>query len=790
MGLAGQVGDVWTSAWDRVVASDPGFIRLLNALRIVLSVLLSVVVMTALHIPLPLLVTGATAAEVFSFAISDPHRRDQAITLALGLPTGLTALAFGALLAHHRLVSDVVCVLVIFAAAYARRFSGRCSALGVIAFQMFFITQFVRPHPQWLTQLCLLLVIGAACSAVVRFGLVPTSSQGTLQRLLDAFRARLVQHLEAVIDLARQEPGTPGAERAVRRLRRRTAALHQAALMIQDHLDETIREHCTAAHVQRRIAEAEVAAEHLAVLLTGALGLQGVNPVASDITERTGRVPPDVPVPLRTADEQVVHRLIADLHALKVVAGRAPGSDHGVGLKIVRDRLLGYRDDERLPDAPPAVQDVFRAIGEVSRALLGLRLALTGPDESEESPDDSPETVRCREELQTENAVLDAEDALREKSEEEGEPTGLERTTTRIAVQVSLASALAIVGGELLSPQRWYWAVLTCWVVFVNTSSAGEILVKGSRRPVGTLLGVLAGIGLAGLVGTQPWTAFTLVILCLFGTFYAISYAVVSFFVTAMIGLLYTLLHSFTPDLLVIRLGESALGAACAIVVGLLVLPVRTQERAEEQIREVLSRLREVTGQGVAELGGGRPVDLLHRSRALDSALADLRTTTLPLRHPITPLRRRRRLTRYVLGLLETAAYHARNLAAIAQPAPGSRGIVSDARLSEAAGRVDRNLGALIECLQTKGDCREPLDAQAGTATTHKDSEAPHAPGSGRRTAPETEQQRNRLTQVALRHLQRVDEDVLGLARPLGMGFKEQQARPDTRPAETAAAGR
>ncbi|MGW5409572.1 hypothetical protein [Streptomyces spiralis] len=56
----------------------------------------------------------------------------------------------------------------------------------------------------------------------------------------------------------------------------------------------------------------------------------------------------------------------------------------------------------------------------------------------------------------------------------------------------------------------------------------------------------------------------------------------------------------------------------------------------------------------------------------------------------------------------------------------------------------------------------------------------------------------------ALRHLQRVDEDVLGLARPLGMGFKEQQAEPDTqqaepdtqraepdtRPAQTAAAGR
>ncbi|MCQ4084062.1 FUSC family protein [Streptomyces sp. RB6PN25] len=778
VGTVGGVREAWASAWDRIIASDPAFSRLLGALRIVLAVVLSIGVMAALHTTVPLIVTGATAAEVFSFAVSDPRPRDQAVTLALGLPTGLATLALGSLVAHQRLLSDLACVAVIFAAVYVRRFGRRPTGLGVIAFQMFFITLFVGPRPHWLSQVCVPLVIAWACSAVVRFGIVRASPQPTLLRLREAFRARLLQLIDALIDVvevAERQPGTLPAEGAIRRLQRRTARLHQAALMIQAHLDESIRDARSFAHVQRRVAEAEVGAERLAVVLLRALGFLGANPVAGDMTERLSGAPPVDAIPLRTADRKVVRRVIADLKALRLIAGH-PGIPVGVGLRIVRDRLLGYRDDERLPHAPAPVQDVFRAIGDLSLALLGLRMALAEP---EEGPDDSPEIVRSREELQAEEEVLEAEDAVRAAREETDEPTGLRRTTTRLAVQVALASALAILGGELLSPRRWYWAVFTCWVAFVNVSSSGEILVKGYRRLVGTLLGVLAGIGLAYLVGIHHWLAFALVTLCLFGTFYtaAVSYALVSFFVTAMIGLLYTLLGTFTPDLLFTRLVESALGVACAMLAGLLVLPVPTQRRAEEQIRDVLERLREVTGRGVAELQGGRPVDLVNRSRALDSALNDLRTTTQPLRHPINPLRRRRRITRYILGLLETAAYHARSLAAIAQQTLGTPAIRQDPRLVEMAGRVDRNLDALITCMETDGGCREPLDVGGSQEPPTAVERETGAEPDGR---PRKGERPDAVTSVALRHLQRVDEDVLGLARPLGVGLKQE--RPEHEP--------
>ena len=40
------------------------------------------------------------------------------------------------------------------------------------------------------------------------------------------------------------------------------------------------------------------------------------------------------------------------------------------------------------------------------------------------------------------------------------------------AVQVGVATSLAIVGGELLSPSRWYWAVIAAFVVFAGTPAA------------------------------------------------------------------------------------------------------------------------------------------------------------------------------------------------------------------------------------------------------------------------------------------------------------------------------
>ncbi|WP_425583973.1 FUSC family protein [Streptomyces rectiviolaceus] len=733
-----------TGTWDRFVASDPGLLRLMAGLRTVGAIALTLVVLALLGTDVTHMVAGAMTAMVSTFAIKEKEVRGQAVTLALGLPVAITAISLGALLHDQVVAGDIFFVALIFGAVYSRRFGDRGTALGLIGFQVYFVSLFVGATASALPSLCLALSVAFVCSAVVRFAVVPETPGRDLGRLRVAFRARLAQLVAtqtALLDAAPEQ-----LEKVLDELRRGTARLHETALMIQGRLEEGTPDAATAALVQRRVADAEIAAERLGVLLLNARSAERADTLTLHL--------PHAPVPatgtrIRAEDDATV-TLRRDLNALHLLVGRPVTDDRGTGLAHVRNRLLGYRDEDNLPRASMAVQDVFRGIGEAARAILGLRLALDGPqDES----DDSPATTRSREEFDAEDiAIAGAEEAA---EPEEDDRTGLRRPTTRAAFQVSVGSTLAIIGGEFLSTQRWYWAVLTCWVVFLNTASTGEILVKGYRRLLGTVLGVVAGVALAGLVGNHTWIAFALVLVFIFAMFFTapLSYALMSFFVTAMLGLLYTLLNTYSLSVLWLRIEETALGAACGIIAAVLVLPVRTDHRTDELLNTVLTRLADVISASVEQLSGGPAADLLDKARDLDTALDDLRASIQPLTHPITPLRGRRRTARYLVALLETCAYHARSLAATAELVPYSKNVAADPRLERAGLRIAHNLeviAAYVDDDKAKGE----VESGASIASM-LEAEGSGAPRSGT------------VTYRVLRHLQRLDEGVVGLARPL-----------------------
>ncbi|MEV5609065.1 FUSC family protein [Streptomyces sp. NPDC052225] len=712
-------------------------------LRTVTAIGLTLAVLALLGTDVTYMVAGAMTAMVGTFAIREKTVRGQAVTLALGLPVALAAVSLGALL-HSRVVAgDLFFVALIFGAVYSRRFGDRGTALGLIGFQVYFVSLFVNATVDGLPRLYGTLAIAFACGAVARFALVPETPQRVLGRLREAFRARLAQLVTAqtrLLDAAPQE-----LDDVLDDLRRHTARLHEAALMIQGRLEDGTRDEATAALIQRRVADAEVAAERLGMLLLTARSAERADTLTLHL--------PNAPVPatgrLLPREDEATATLRRDLGSLHLMVARPAEANRGTAVAQIRNRLLGYRDEECIPPgATLAVQDVFRGIGEAARAVLGLRLALDGPqDES----DDSPATTRSREEFDAEDVSITSSEA------EPEEPAGLQRPTTRAAFQVAVGSALAIVGGEFLSSQRWYWAVLTCWVVFLNTASTGEIVVKGYRRLLGTVLGVVAGVALAGAVGNHTWIAFVLVLVCVFAMFFTapLSYALMSFFVTAMLGLLYTLLNTYSFDVLVLRIEETALGAACGIIAAMLVLPVRTDRHTDEQLATVLERLGDVVAGAVEQLSGGPAVDLLDKARDLDTALDELRASTQPLTHPITPLRGRRQTARYLVALLETSAYHARSLAATAELVPYSKRVGADPRLARAARRIDHNIEVLVAHVKDE-QTTAAVEAGASIAAMLETD------GLGVPAA-------NTVTFRVLRHLQRLDEGVTGLARPLGV---------------------
>ncbi|MFE7747948.1 FUSC family protein [Streptomyces sp. NPDC057428] len=270
---------------------------------------------------------------------------------------------------------------------------------------------------------------------------------------------------------------------------------------------------------------------------------------------------------------------------------------------------------------------------------------------------------------------------------------GLARATTRQAVQATAGGALALLAGQLLSGERWYWAVGATWWVFVNTASRGETLVRGFRRVLGTLIGIPVGlVVIAPLHGAAVPTAL-LVALGVFGIFYsaAVSYTWMMFSVTVLAGALYGALGVLDPALLALRLVETGVGALGAMLAVLVVLPVTTHATTDAWIQRALRCVHACTAEAAARLAGSATADPAPRVAELEALLGRVRLSLGPLVHPLSPLSARKARARQVLALLDACAREVRGLASVAADPEASH----DARLAAACWRVEASVEAL-----------------------------------------------------------------------------------------------
>jgi uncharacterized membrane protein YccC len=261
----------------------------------------------------------------------------------------------------------------------------------------------------------------------------------------------------------------------------------------------------------------------------------------------------------------------------------------------------------------------------------------------------------------------------------------------RVAIRASLAAGLAMAGGMALSPQRWFWAVITVYVVFLNARSRGDIIYKGAQRLGGTLLGLFSGLVLATLLAGNPWAEAAVLLAAVFGMyfFFLISYTIGIFCVTVMLGLLYGALGASVQPLLELRLEETAIGAAAAILVSVFVLPARTRDQVMRSGRGVLTGLAAAVAasrQALAGVPSGSPMAAMRR---VDRQVADLRLALAPITAR-RALLRRSALERPVPALFD-CVHWTRVLAAASEsgvPAPGAapRAAAIEARLARLAG--------------------------------------------------------------------------------------------------------
>jgi uncharacterized membrane protein YccC len=241
-------------------------------------------------------------------------------------------------------------------------------------------------------------------------------------------------------------------------------------------------------------------------------------------------------------------------------------------------------------------------------------------------------------------------------------------------------------GGMALSPQRWFWAVVSVYIVFLNARSRGETIHRGVHRMAGTVAGLFVGLAAAAASDGNLYAECAIMLAAVFSLyyFYAVSYAIAIFAVTILLGMIYGMLGSSLETVLTLRLEETAIGVAAAILAAAFVLPIRTRHQVSMSGNAVLRAMQDVVRLSRQSLAGGGEVPLVEAVRRLDRQIADLRRSLKPLTMGRT-LVRRGRSGRSVTAILACAEY-ARQLAAASRlPAQGDTdGLARTADLVEA----------------------------------------------------------------------------------------------------------
>lgn len=604
---------------DRFAPADPGLLRLTAGLRAVLGLALTLAVLAGSGQPPPVVLVGGFTAVVTSLGISDLLPRNQFRTLAAGLPVTLGAVTAGALLAPFPVAARVAFLLLIFTAVYVRRFEPRGQDLGIFAFMAFFLTQFARIRPSQLPEVVGALGIAFAAAAVTRFCLVRTPASATLGRLRAAYDRSLRDVLQTSVGVLTDGRATSGGPRG---LERRLDRLHTSALLIQDFL-----------------------------------------------REGDGKDFPGAGVPAVTGSPAPVPAVVAEIEWV------AATEAHARRLAVGALRLTGVTGPLACAtnESPGSAKaNLLHHLGNLLRAAE-TRSHGRGSQASAATPRiEVPQLLGPANPQREQGAPIACDLTATETG-------GLRRHTTRQAVQVTTAAAFATLGGQLLSPDLWYWAVATTWVVFINAENTGDILLQSGRRLIGTVAGVLFGYGLALLAAGYPPWALAFLLACVFGMFYTPSdrYWAVTFFITGSLSMVLELLHRLSSELLVLRIQETALGVVCGILAAVLIMPTTVRRIGDDRLREFLLALNHAVRSTVDGLDRGaadpqsvpvpceRP-ELGHVDQALDA----FREAARPSTHPLNPWRAERA---WALRVLEQGLKAVWNSATTSSRWPNSR---------------------------------------------------------------------------------------------------------------------
>ncbi|MGA9491720.1 MAG: FUSC family protein [Mycobacterium sp.] len=607
------------------------------------ALLLLFVLTKATGQPLTVAVLGALITMVSARSVNEPDPRQQRVTMALlPLPTAL-AITAAALVSPHPVIANVLFVVVVFAAAYARRFGTRGTTLGMVTFMSYFFSLYLQAKFSELPWLIGATLVGTLCSFVWSAFILPDRPESVLRANIRALRARMAIAVDTTADTLRI--GNPD-ERRQRRLRIRLRRLNETALTVQAQIEDRVNPSrlwpgVSGEDLALWLFDAELTVERLA-------------------TAGTRAALADIPAATRAE--------LADTVALLSRAIRTPHTDAlRLTAQLAQQQLERNSDDVSVRRLALAIVDTAKATAEVRQRME--RVATEAIEQPSRPPD----------EQQLRPGML---------------------PTTRQAIQVAVAAALAIVVGETVSPSHWYWAAIAAFVIFAGTNSWAETLDKGWQRLLGTVLGVPSGVLVATLVSGSTIASLAMIFVCLFCAFYfmKVAYSLMTFWISTMLALMYGLLGEFTFGLLLLRIEETVVGAVIGIAAAMLVLPINTRAKIRSDAHTFFLTLSDLVEASIASLlGTPAPTRLTETARQLGRDLAQFRITAKPMSAGVAGLAGRRTM-RHGLRMLTACDRYARILARSSEIHIDTSPELANAIRSTAT-QIRRNIDVLITSL-------------------------------------------------------------------------------------------
>lgn len=623
----------WADWTDRVVGSDPGLNRLRSALQSVLTIGVTLgaeylfvkatgalqlstavpaaaaaAVATANHEFLVIaMLLGAIVGMISSFAVMDTTASGQLASMLFVPFPMIAALALGIGIGGHRVLSLTSLVVVLAVGTYLRRFGPRGFLAGMLLFMGDFFGFFLHGAVTMsdLGWLSAEIGVGVVVGIAVRFTLFFPRPARNLERSQRSYVARARR--TASTALACFDDTSEDRSANLRRLHRQLVRLNEAALMIDAQLgDPAAVPGGSGGPLHERLFDIELALTNVARF---APVLSRIGLPADQLAEARGTL-----VGLVDRDEPA-----ARAHAGRFLELLARDEAH----RPPDDRLavvIGHR----FAHSVIALLDAFHEWLEAGRS---------GPAGRDYQP-----TVTLFGGFLPGSTQVSAI-ASGERGTRPGDRVRLP-PYLRTAIQMAVAVGAAIAIGDQLSGRRFYWAVIAAFITFMGANNSGEQTRKAILRVAGTVVGIAIGSLAAHAVGHHTNWSLAVVLVSLFFAFYLIrvNYAFMVVGITVMVSQLYVQLDEFSNSLLLLRLEETAIGAAVAIAVVALVLPLRTQRVLRIALRSEVQAVSRLVTHAVEHLTGAegpaseRSAGLRSDAREVDAAYQALVTTAQPLR--------------------------------------------------------------------------------------------------------------------------------------------------------------